>query len=155
MKGINLIVGMDMSIQGTYEDDFVKRDEHLRQIQEDGILEVIEPKKGQVFVDIDSDDDYDEFINRFSYIEHYIGKEFTIDEYISKSGYPNRHIIVQTPFLLTPMATVALQQALNSDPMKDFLSICRILNNERQPNVLFRPIIPIKHKKEIDNDCPF
>lgn len=61
-----------------------------------------------------------------------------IDHWRSKSGNKHVHIRLVEP-IEDPAKRYALQAALGSDPVKEMLSIFRLLNGVREPSMLFKP----------------
>jgi len=97
--------------------------------------EVIKPANDEIFLDIDTEEDYLEFRSRLLRIKKWVKDEKI---YQSKSGLPHRHIVIRMSFPVNNWQRIAIQLALNSDPTKEFLSLKRILLEIPDPVVLFR-----------------
>ena len=133
MKGCKIIEGRESSYEET-----VLRSEFLSAMELNGTT-ILEPLDNQVFLDLDSDEDYEEFKVRLNKFKEMTGLDnITFDERPSASGLPHRHVILDFPFDLGDYERLAYQFAFNSDPTREFLTLCRIVNAEDRPNILFR-----------------
>lgn len=141
MKGVHLELD-DTQIE---YDVSVDRDLFLENKEEQGYV-VLSPLPNEAFIDIDTEEDYNEFLDRFEFFKHYIyGRvgsfrallPISFTETPSKSGFPKRHIVVKFPFNLTEGERIAVQFALNSDPVREFLSTLRHICDEPRPTVFF------------------
>jgi hypothetical protein len=130
MKGVKL----DHDRQESYV-ELILREEYLCNLEAKGI-QVIEPEKDEVFLDLDTDEDFHEFIERLRHMQDYLHYGFDYTITTSKSGLPHRHVVVKM-FEMSDWERVAVQMALNSDPMREFLSVIRLINMEKRPIVLF------------------
>lgn len=59
----------------------------------------------------------------------------TVEEHLSRSGYPRRHITVTLPFNVEPWQRVAFQAAMGSDPFRELLSCVRLLRGDDKPTL--------------------
>ncbi len=100
-------------------------------------LHVTRPKAGELLLDIDSSDDFILFEIRLGEINTIVDKPWSFDTKPSKSGFPKVHVTVQTHLALTDLERIALQQALGSDRVREFLSIQRVLVDCPDPTVFF------------------
>lgn len=112
---------------------------------------VITPGDNQLFLDIDSEEVLTSFHRRWkevSGMQHYgseIGKESTVKITPSKSGLPNRHIVVTLfdnygeRYKITESQRIMLQFALGSDPVRETLSVYRWLCRVENPTRFFEP----------------
>lgn len=99
---------------------------------------VILPGPREVFVDVDTDEDYAVLQAQ---IERLRSNGFAIavtKEHPSASGLPHRHVYLEVNTDLTPLERVALQAALGSDRTRELLSLLRIwLHPHRAPTTFF------------------
>lgn len=102
------------------------------QIAEDNGWELVLPQPNQLFIDIDSEEAYQEFLKRYHAFSQYRYNTWEVQTVtkISKSGFPNRHIYITfKDRTFTDLERLALQAALGDDPVRVFLSGIRIENN--------------------------
>ena len=113
------------------------REELLARIERYGYLVVV-PKEDELFIDIDTEEQHEEFQNRLMRFCIEYPNTRIVSDTPSKSGLPHRHIIVSigTPFE-SDFERVALQSCLGSDPMRELLSFVRVWNDVLKPIVFF------------------
>lgn len=136
MKG-SLVVTVS---SGEYEKASTEEDRSLllKNLADAGV-KVRKPLEDEVFVDIDTDSDYEEFLHRASKMEDFTGLRFKYEEYPSKSGLPHRHIIVTISGykIMSELERIAFQFVFNSDPTREFLNVGRYLKGDTPINMLF------------------
>ena len=89
--------------------------------------QVVLPGDFDLFIDIDSEMDYQFLLNRLEDLKTH--KEITITMVgitESQSGLPHRHVYLRSSQAMSPLARIALQASLGSDRVREFLSILRI-----------------------------
>lgn len=111
------------------------REHFIESLKSEGV-EVIEPKKNQLFLDIDTDADYFEFLSRIRVVMVMTDRELS-HRLIQSRTKKHLHIIVEWDEDISDELRIALQMALNSDPMREFLSLIRLIRKDVYPNVLF------------------
>jgi hypothetical protein len=105
---------------------------------------VVVPKANEVFIDIDSEKDYQDFIRRFHNFSMVCCAIITKD-IPSKSGLPHRHIYIDimdkegNPMELDDWQRVAIQFTLGSDNVKETLSVFRAISGVECPSRFFEP----------------
>ena len=109
-------------------------------------LKVIYPKKNELFIDIDDEIQLRGFYRRADELlesfENTFFDDLDIIKKESSSGAPHYHIIVSLyrddkPICLNDWQRVCLQFLLCSDPIKETLSVYRILAEVKNPSILF------------------
>jgi hypothetical protein len=96
---------------------------------------VVYPTDKQLFIDIDSDQAYELFLNQLQLLKK-IESPIDYTETVSKSGLPHRHIVVN---LVNPKdigTRVALQASMGSDRRCELLRLVRIHDGDPNP-ILF------------------
>lgn len=115
------------------------REEYIAGVAEAGGT-IREPQPNQLFLDIDSTEQYDEAMRRFRMFVHELSHEYEYppnwEETPSISGDGHWHVVITLPFEVDIWQRIAWQSALNSDPTKELLSCFRILRGDSKP-VLF------------------
>jgi len=97
---------------------------------------IVHPKDDELQIDINSDDDYERF--RAALIN--LPEDFvtSVNETISRSGLPHRHITVQVSFDgYTDLEKIAIQFMLGSDYLRESLSVLRDLYGVDKPTAFF------------------
>lgn len=97
-----------------------------------------QPKRNEVFLDIDSKEDFEEFLLRYENLcacTDIIGK---FEVFQSRSGGEHKHVVITLAVAIDDGLRIAIQHALNSDPMREFLNTCRLCNREVYANLLVR-----------------
>jgi len=93
-------------------------------------LRIVYPTPNQLFIDIDSKEDYEFFknqVNRFDE-KYYISN---LEDHPSKSGDPNkRHITITTERTWTELERLLMQACLGSDRKREFWGFCNIQAGE-------------------------
>lgn len=109
---------------------------------------VVVPRDDQLQIDIDNEEAYEYFRERLKSLvtdfkrKGVLGKRGVFyDWWASKSGLPNRHIVVTVPdYSFEKMERIAFQFALGSDPVRETLNFRRVFaGTDPIPVVLFRP----------------
>jgi hypothetical protein len=98
----------------------------------------IVPTDKQLFIDIDSADQYKQFEDRLKMLGDYFegSAEFSSKTYPSRSGLPHRHIIITFDDALTVPEKLFLQSFLMSDPQRDIMSFIQYKNDDKNPILL-------------------
>ena len=102
-------------------------------------LVVATPGPQELFIDIDSDEEFAAFQINLELFMRYFPAEVT-RETPSRNGLPGRHIVVQvkTPGTnLTALERILLQSLLGSDPKREILSYVRVSNGDPTPTLFF------------------
>jgi len=99
---------------------------------------ILEPSQNELFIDIDTEEDFIEFQNRLRCLNELTAIVDTWKATPSKNGLPHRHVIVKLLLDISDEMRIAVQAVLNSDPMREFLCTCRTLNHDLKANVLFK-----------------
>lgn len=98
------------------------------------------PAPNELFLDIDNDDDFEHFEAALAILRTHIEVD-GFDVTVSRSGVPNRHIVVR---LVRPVANdmerVLLQAVLGSDRVHEMLSLIAMKKGTMtHPTLLFEP----------------
>jgi hypothetical protein len=100
-------------------------------------LEVKIPAADELYLDIDTPEQWGIFLRSFDVVRRYLG----VEEYkrtASSSGRAGRyHVVIKMKEPMTSFERIALQAALGSDPMREILSLMRIYQNNPHPTLLF------------------
>jgi hypothetical protein len=99
-------------------------------------LEVKIANDKQLFIDIDTEHNWDQFSHQIELLK----TKMTIESMTvtpSKDGLPHRHVVIEMPFELPPIGRVALQACLGSDPTRELLSTFRAIKGEEGVSVFF------------------
>jgi hypothetical protein len=135
MKGLKLEFALDEKSKTEYEQN-VCRDVFLARMEAQG-LQLVEPEPNEIQIDLDTDEDYQEFIHRKEKLESMTGLSFPMEVNPSKSGLPKRHVTITAIGAMDDWQRVAMQMAFNSDPMREFLTVVRLLQGEQRPILFF------------------
>jgi hypothetical protein len=108
-------------------------------------LRVIYPKRNQLFIDIDSKEQlwlFQKRLHDIQMLDNKLFDDFKTTQTESVSGYPHFHIVlslykVEKMVQLDDWKRVALQFMLASDPVKETLTMFRILSGIENPSILF------------------
>jgi len=106
---------------------------------------VVKPEPNQLQLDIDTGEAYARFKHRIVEFERHSKYIVYIEEHISKSGYPRRHITLSltdledNPVVLGEYERIALQAVLGSDIVRETLNTWRLLRGSTNPSRLFEP----------------
>lgn len=99
-------------------------------------LDVVYPEHDQLQLDLDTEAQWEEFNRRLPFFQ--FGEFLRIEVKPSASGLPNRHVTLTFPGHTFKMwERIALQAALNSDPIREFLSARRLWQGTEKPSCLF------------------
>lgn len=131
MKGCVLNFAEDQEYQ-----EEADRQAFLDGLESSGVI-IHQPKANELFIDTDTEEDFQEFMSRISMFDHLTGALENLSTRPSKSGLPNRHTVVTLLCKPTPPMMLAMQAVFNSDPMREFLAVCRAIKGEPRVNVLF------------------
>lgn len=110
------------------------REEYIKRMQAEGFLVVL-PKPNEVFIDMDTDQQYNVFMLMIQVFMRDIG---IVDYKVrpSKSGLPHRHALVTMPFdIQSDIERVAYQAAMGSDPLRESLTLVRIRRGDIHPTL--------------------
>lgn len=100
-------------------------------------LEIKLPKDNELFIDIDSEEDYATFQKQLSLL---VRQEpaLIVSNRPSKSGLPKRHIVVALARpVIGELERILLQAALGSDRKRELLSWVRVKSGESEHPTLF------------------
>ncbi len=83
-------------------------------------FEVLIAGNDQLFLDIDSEEDWEYFLNRWGIVSNYlpVNKEYEVRPSIG--GLPGRHVIIHLPEPMPLENRIAWQAVLGSDRKKEF-----------------------------------
>jgi hypothetical protein len=117
------------------------REELLARMADSGLL-VVEPEDYELFIDLDTQEQCDRFALMYHKFEGEMlrrGRNCSVNITPSKSGYPwRKHAVVRVdPPGFTAVERIAWQAILGSDPMRELLSMFRLLDGWVKPTVFF------------------
>lgn len=116
--------------------ELLPEEANLRKAAKEGLV-VIYPKEDQLFLDIDTEEQFQEFKARWDQLNPFdIFKEYY--SLPSNSGLPHRHIVVNLHHKYSSIQRIAMQAILNSDCRKELISMLRI-GTYKEPIVFFQP----------------
>lgn len=105
------------------------------------------PEPHQIFIDIDSQEAYDEFIARFYELASVTDKVLYdyahVEEEVSRSGLPNRHITISfyrygIPVFITEAERILLQAFFCSDAIREYIKTITYICEGRSGSVFFK-----------------
>jgi hypothetical protein len=100
-------------------------------------LKVILPKPNEIFIDIDSDSQYADFITQKNEFIDNVGGIERVIAYPSKSGLPHRHIIITLNKDYTPLEQIALCYFFGSDTTRNDLAVYQAIEGLPTPICFF------------------
>ena len=92
------------------------------------------PRRDQLFIDIDSEEQYQQFLLMFNRFKVNF-QSITFKEEPSNSGLPRRHVYVSLGNKISPIERIALQAIFGSDPVRELLSYFRYLSGDNMPTL--------------------
>ncbi len=100
---------------------------------------VVFPKPNQLQIDIDDIDQLNEFERRLGFLFGWFPEGTKIDRNPSKSP-DHLHITITFPQdkVFSEWERLAMQSALNSDPIREYLNVARLLAGVQNPTRLFQ-----------------
>ncbi len=101
-----------------------------------GGFEVTFSDEKTLLIDIDSEQQYETFQNRLSRLDEMT--DYEMNKYVSVSGLPHRHVIISTVQGFNIMERLFLQLFLGSDPIREFISYLRVLEDDANPSMLVK-----------------
>ena len=109
-----------------------------------GLVAVL-PNSNELFLDIDTDADYNLFLFHLAILGERFYENIEFESLTSSSGLPHRHIIVKLPFDVTTEQRIALQAALGSDRKRELLSICESIDEDCENHLTPVTLFEDKH----------
>jgi hypothetical protein len=112
------------------------REDFIKRMEAEG-NRIVLPQSNELQVDIDSDEQYAVFQKSLACLKRNETEsdDIKVEEHPSRSGLPRRHITITMPFDLEPWERIAFQAALGSDPIRELVSIYRLMRNDRHPTL--------------------
>lgn len=137
-------------------EDAVRLEEAIAQAEALG-CNVVMPEPNQLFIDIDSNEDYRVFIEHHAMLTSIGGEGGKIvSTKASKSGLPRCHIVLEFDRELSNVERVLLQAVLGSDRKRELLSWIRIRSGATEhPTLFFEPKEPQQAAEAVLDPCPF
>lgn len=124
-----------MGAELVYEGDANEtREQWIERTKGEG-FDVVTPKANELFIDIDTEEQYDTYQRMLEIMERNGVVPRVIDERQSRSGWPCKHIRIQLPFDVAPWERIAWQAALGSDPARELLSAIRLKRGDVHPTL--------------------
>jgi hypothetical protein len=100
-------------------------------------LKVVLPEDNQLQIDLDTEEAFDEFNRRLDWFEFEKGA-YTAESHFSNSGKPHRHITLTFKNVkFEEYQRIALQAALGSDIIREYLNCKRLWKGCKNPTRLF------------------
>lgn len=124
---------MDDSLKEAY---YQAGREELQQWADDNGFIVKVPTDRELFLDIDTQEQYNLFRKRFPKLCDEMGCSPDYEETPSASGLPHRHIVVTLAHSMNDEGRMFLQLWLGSDPIREYLSFLRLNHSATFP-ILF------------------
>ncbi len=125
-----------VKIEDELYEDFDKKAE---EIAEERNCTVFYPEANQLTIDIDDEDQYQNFLKRYSEFVAFTESTYEMKELPSKSGLPHRHIVINSSREYSEIEKVAIQFALASDPVRETLNLWRFFRGVEKPSRFFQP----------------
>jgi hypothetical protein len=131
---------LEMQEQSEYDE---LREDFIKRMEAEG-NRIVLPKDNELQVDIDSDEQYAVFQKSLACLKRNESQsdDIRVEEHPSRSGLPRRHITVTMPFDLEPWERIAFQAALGSDPIRELVSIFRLMRNDSHPTLFVEAPLP-------------
>ena len=107
----------------------------IKRAEEQGLRTVL-PKGNQLLIDLDSEEQYQTYLKRFARVQESLFIQEVYNQ-PSKSGLPKRHIIIELEKSIDVRERLILQLYLGSDPIREFLSYLRFLQDDPFPSLFF------------------
>lgn len=119
-----------------YIEGWEKREDYIKRCLAEGLV-VVFPAENELQVDIDNELHYAVFQRALVSLRRNseVFGTWVFDEKPSRSGLPRRHITVTLPFPVSAWQRIAMQAALGSDPLRELLSVGRMLHGDPSPTV--------------------
>ena len=111
-----------------------KREHYVQRMKDEG-FEIYVPAENELFIDIDSSEQYDRFNTAAARLSTELEGDIKVSVKPSKSGLPKRHAIVTLPFEVEHEMRIALQAVMGSDPVREMLSIFRLWQGDPCPTL--------------------
>lgn len=125
----------DFLARTTYEGTDVENEVAIAQAWINNLI-VRYPKPNELFVDLDTHEDYINFYQSSGLLAlHYNG--FTTKYSESRSGGDHRHLYITLNKEVTPMERILLQLACFSDKKRELLSLDRLKAGNQNPTIFF------------------
>jgi hypothetical protein len=116
----------------------------IHEIAKERGCEVQHPTDTQLFIDIDTQEDFERFSVRFSHLSTLLPDALKSKEILpSKQGFPHCHIIINFGRALSQLEQLYFQSLLGSDPKREILCAAAWFKGETVHNILFRPLAPV------------
>jgi hypothetical protein len=109
------------------------REFYINRMTNEGYITVT-PESNELFIDIDTDDDYSLFQDQYKMLVRDVGV-VAMTENISRGGLPGRHIRIIMAFDMTDAERIAWQASLGSDPKRELLSMMRLQRGDDYPTL--------------------
>lgn len=109
------------------------RKQYIERMENEG-YKVIVPNSNELFIDIDTNDDYAVFQDQIFMLFKMIDG-ITVDEHVSRHGLPGKHITVTLPFDVSDSERIAWQASLGSDYKRELLSMIRLTRGDVHPTL--------------------
>lgn len=125
------------------EDDQYDTFKSAEEVAEQRGLVVVYPKDNELQLDIDSEEQWTEFIRRKAFFDEFFwgqSQTYEMVTTISASGYPKRHVTMAfKDRTFDHYQRMTYQAALNDDPKRTFLGLARLLQgrDDNPPTTLF------------------
>lgn len=110
--------------------------EAVKRAEEKGLV-VRHPKANELFLDIDTPEQFAVFTRNVEVLKKFKPVKAVIDDPSSSGAPGRRHVTVVLEEDITKVERVAFQAALGSDPMREMLSLARIAVNDAHPTLFF------------------
>lgn len=98
-------------------------------------LACIAPGDNQLFIDLDSDEEYKEYKKTRAYFDGLVGHSYKELIYRSRRKEGGRHVVITLTHPITTWQRLAMQFALGSDSKREFLSVVRAMLNDPYPTL--------------------
>jgi hypothetical protein len=109
----------------------------INALEKDGLVLVV-PEDNEIQIDLDSEEEWEEFQKRFEVFKRHFGLFIEgVKTIPSKSGLPHRHIYIEMGTKYSVMERIAFQACLGSDPTREINNMRRVFNDDIYPIALF------------------
>ena len=99
--------------------------------------QIVIPKSNELFIDIDSAEQYEIFKSRIKELNECFHCVFDMKEVPSPGGPNNRHIYIKLDCAILEEERAFLQLFLGSDPIREYLAWCLCKIGDPHPTLFF------------------
>jgi hypothetical protein len=119
--------------EGPEYDPNEDRELYIQRMKDEG-FKIVLPESNEVFIDIDSEEDYLLYQDQMKILCKMFANVAS-EEHESRNGLPGRHITLFMPFELSDAERIGWQASLGSDYKRELLSMIRLTRGDLHPTL--------------------